>query len=85
MKEMVRSGSFLRFALGQHLGSHLEISNNGFEHGVNHNDTIVPVKPIAFHSSAIRFSAARLISNECFQRASASSLVGFFTSMIILF
>ena len=25
MKEMVRSGSFLRFALGQHLGSHLEL------------------------------------------------------------
>jgi len=50
-----------------------------------HNETIVPFNPICLNSSAMRFSAACLISNECLKRASASSYVGFFTSMIILF
>jgi hypothetical protein len=43
----------------------------------NHSDTIVPVIPLRAHSSAMRFSALRLISSECFQRASASSYATF--------
>lgn len=79
------------------IGSKDEVTIRGIRHlvwrlGIDlikgqlyHNDTIVPVKPIAFHSSAMRFSAARLISSECFQRASASSYVGFLISIIIQF
>ena len=47
-----------------------------------HNETIVPFSPISLNSSAMRFSAARLISNECLKRASASSYVTFFASII---
>ena len=50
-----------------------------------HSDTIVPVNPIAFHSSAMRFSAFRLISNERLKRARASSYVTFFTSIILTY
>ena len=51
----------------------------------NHSDTIVPVNPIAFHSSAMRFSAFRLISSERLKRARASSYVTFFASIIFIY
>ena len=50
-----------------------------------HSDTIVPVNPIAFHSSAMRFSAFRLISSERLKRARASSYVTFFISIILTY
>ena len=46
-----------------------------------HNETTVPVNPIAFHSSAMRCSALRLISSERLKRAKASSYVIFFVSI----
>ena len=55
---------------------------NMFEGKWFHNETIVPVMPLRAHSSAMRFSALRLISNECLKRAKASSYVTFFASMI---
>ena len=51
----------------------------------HHSETMGPVYPSLRHCSSMRFSAARLISNECFQRASASSYVGFLISIIIQF
>ena len=51
---------------------------------VYHSETMVPVKPLRAHSSAMRFSAARFTSNECLKRANASSYVTFFTSILLL-
>ena len=50
-----------------------------------HSVTIVPVNPIAFHSSAMRFSAFRLISSERLKRARASSYVTFFISITLMY
>ncbi len=44
-----------------------------FEGQMIHSDTIVPVIPLRPHSSAMRFSALRLTSSECFHRSRASS------------
>lgn len=50
-----------------------------------HSVAMVPVMPLRAHSSAMRFSAARLISNECFQRAKASSYVIFVNAITFHF
>lgn len=57
---------------------------NLFKGKFYHNETIVPVKPIFFHSSAMRRSALRLTSSERLKRANASSYVTFFTSILLL-
>jgi len=77
-------GKKLRLTLSQSKSSTLKICNNGFEQRI-YSDTIVPVNPIAFHSSAMRFSAFRLISSERLKRARASSYVTFFISITLMY
>ena len=55
------------------LSYHLEILDDGIERELYHSATMVPVRPLRAHSSAIRFSAARFTSKECLKRANASS------------
>ena len=81
--QTVMAGSRLAFCQG--LGSHLKIINDVIEQGLDHSDTIVPLIPLRFHSSSMRFSAARLISNERLKRAIASSYVIFFFSIITVY
>lgn len=50
---------------------------------LHHSETMGPVYPSLRHCSSMRFSAARLISIERFQRANASSYVGFFISIML--
>lgn len=51
---------------------------------LNHSDTMVPVIPLRFHSSAMRFSATRLISSDRLKRANASSYVTFLISIFYI-
>ena len=81
----------LWFPLCKYLGRIFKVFCDGFQRvyavksKINHNETIVPVIPLRFHSSAIRFSASRFICIERFQRAKACSYLIFlslFSSII---
>ena len=99
LKSIAASHRLFRFKRNQivnsEIGSKYKISIRGIGHLVwrllinqfkgqlNHNVTTVPVNPIAFHSSAMRFSAFLFISSERLKRAKASSYVTFLISIIL--
>ena len=54
---------------------------DAFKRQFNHSETTVPVKPSSAQASAIRCLAFRFTSNECCNRARASSYVTFLASI----